>query len=152
MVVEMIKMINSISEVWNSEAYWLEVDGYLASVVSENFDDFCSKVEFDGTSYNALPDCRRHARKKYLHIESLHNIVDWCLGEQDFSELGSEAVGLFFCEEMEHMFYKFFANQFRDYVKKEKMDYDRATLVLKERLFELDGATAKHMVTQKWGK
>lgn len=146
----MTRMTNDVNTETNVAA-GLVGDKYLFDVVSQNEEEFAAHIDFDEKITSIELECRKYARRNFLHIEALGRIAEWCLGSEDFSLLGSEAVSLFFCEEMKHMFASMFADRFREYAKEENMTKERIVQVLTARLWELDGANGKRVAMQKWG-
>lgn len=130
---------------------WVEADEYLSSVVKNNYNDFVDLIESDEDVLSSLPEARKIAREKNLDEEALNGIADWFVDDYALETLNLHLMSLFFCQKIEHTFASHFAKNFKKYVVKEKLNTDSVCKILRNRLLELEGATAERMLLQKWG-
>lgn len=125
-------------------------DKYLDKVVAENIGGFEANMDLEESLLHLLPRARSFAREKYLHIESVAMIAEWCYDTLSIMP-DDNVVGLFFCEEMEQVFYKMFLERFSEFVRGVKMSVEEIKELLISSLHGLEGASAKRLVMQKWG-
>lgn len=130
---------------------WIEADEYLSSVIKNNYHDFMDLIESDEDALSSLPEARKIAREKNLDEKALKGIADWFVGDYALETLNLHLMSLFFCQKIERTFGSFFAKNFKKYAVKEKLNADNIVKILRNRLLELEGATAERMLLQKWG-
>lgn len=128
---------------------WWEDDKYLSTVITNNMELFSEHVNLEGNVLNALPMCRKLARKDFLDEDSMSYIVSYCKLDNSVEILDYRKVESFLYEEIGVTFCNVIVKQIKDFISKfpsgikdsEICDY------LTKCLWSLNGSTSIHYIT-----
>ena len=128
--------------------YWFDGDRFMSEVIRGDIETFNIHFDLLGDSLlSLLPDCRKFARKEFLHDQSLSIIIDWCLDEND-REISDDVIRQFFYEDVELVFVSMFKKRIKNYTAEKSPEEVREILIRKS--IKLKGASLKKLVMMKW--